>query len=206
MTMHQEAVGITGIRRAVKAERDEIGLLIGEAFMADPVSGWVFPDEEYRRAVHPVFFGVYLDAALRDGWVDVTDDLSAAALWLPVRAADAGAEEDDELGGRLAEAAPGNDRARVVGELTGLAHPMDRSHYYLPVIVAAPGRRSQGRGRALLTPVLDRCDREGMPAYLEASNERSKALYERLGFVSTGTVVDLPGGPRMWPMWREPRP
>ncbi|MEU2874319.1 GNAT family N-acetyltransferase [Streptomyces olivoreticuli] len=203
--MHQEAAAITGIRRAVKEERGEISLLIGEAFMADPVSGWVFPDEEYRRAVHPVFFGVYLDAALRDGWVDVTDDLSAAALWLPVRAADDG-EEDDELGGRLAEAAPGNDRARVVGELTGLAHPMHRSHYYLPVIVAAPGRRGQGRGRALLAPVLDRCDQEGMPAYLEASNERSKALYERLGFASTGTVVDLPGGPRMWPMWREPRP
>ncbi|MGK5546347.1 GNAT family N-acetyltransferase [Streptomyces sp. URMC 127] len=212
MTVHQTtaAAVVPEVRRARPEERDAISLLIGEAFMEDPVSCWVFPDEEHRRAVHPRFFGVFLDAALRAGWVDVTDDLSAAALWIPVRAEEpgeggGGGEGDDEIGRQLALAAPGNDRARIVGELTEAAHPGDRSHYYLPTIVAAPGRRSEGRGRALLAPVLDRCDREGVPAYLEASNARSKALYERLGFVFTGTPIDLPDGPRMWPMWREPR-
>ncbi|MEH6375790.1 GNAT family N-acetyltransferase [Streptomyces sp. KLMMK] len=219
------------IRRARPEERDAISLLLGESFMEDPVSGWVFPDEAHRRAVHPGFFGVFLDAALRDGWVDVTDDLSAAALWIPVQVvdgagdagADAGAgdvdagdvegrEDDGDAGGDeemtelLAMADPENDRARIVAELTEAAHPGDRAHYYLPTIVAAPGRRGEGRGRALLTTVLDRCDEEGMPAYLEASNARSRGLYERLGFALTGTPIDLPdGGPRMWPMWREPR-
>ncbi|QLE71155.1 GNAT family N-acetyltransferase [Streptomyces rectiverticillatus] len=214
------------IRRARPEERDAISLLLGESFMEDPVSGWVFPDEAHRRAVHPAFFGVFLDAALRDGWVDVADDLSAAALWIPVRVdAGGGAGEgaggdedqgdegqadegqaDDEISELLAMADPENDRARIVAELTEAAHPGDRAHYYLPTIVAAPGRRGEGRGRALLTAVLDRCDEEGMPAYLEASNARSRGLYERLGFVLTGTPIDLPdGGPRMWPMWREPR-
>ncbi|MEU1818164.1 GNAT family N-acetyltransferase [Streptomyces roseifaciens] len=229
MTVHQRvaaaASGTTSpstgsvvpeIRRARPEERDAISLLLGESFMEDPVSGWVFPDEAHRRAVHPGFFGVFLDAALRDGWVDVTDDLSAAALWIPVQAEDgggagegAGSDEgqgDDEIGELLAMADPENDRARIVAELTEAAHPGDRAHYYLPTIVAAPGRRGEGRGRALLTTVLDRCDEEGMPAYLEASNARSKGLYERLGFALTGTPIDLPdGGPRMWPMWREPR-
>ncbi|MFE5872677.1 GNAT family N-acetyltransferase [Streptomyces roseifaciens] len=210
------------IRRARPEERDAISLLLGESFMEDPVSGWVFPDEAHRRAVHPGFFGVFLDAALRDGWVDVMDDLSAAALWIPVQAdgaadadADGGEGEDagdgdgggdDEISERLAMADPENDRARIVAELTEAAHPGDRAHYYLPTIVAAPGRRGEGRGRALLTTVLDRCDEEGMPAYLEASSARSRGLYERLGFALTGTPIDLPdGGPRMWPMWREPR-
>ncbi|MEV4923398.1 GNAT family N-acetyltransferase [Streptomyces roseoverticillatus] len=212
MTVHQTtaATVVPEIRRARQEERDAISLLLGEAFMEDPVSCWVFPDEGHRRAVHPGFFGVFLDAALRAGWVDVTDDLSAAALWIPVRGEEHGADgdggaDDGGIGEQLAQAAPGNDRARIVGEMTGAAHPGDRSHYYLPNIVAAPGRRSEGRGRALLAPVLDRCDREDMPAYLEASNARSKALYERLGFVFTGTPIDLPDGPRMWPMWREPR-
>ncbi|MBP2401850.1 GNAT family N-acetyltransferase [Streptomyces syringium] len=216
---------LPGIRRARKEEREEISRLLGEAFMADPVSGWVFPDEEHRRAVHPRFFGVFLDAALRDGWVDVMEDHSAAALWLPVMVgetagagADAGSgggsgsgsgsgegDGHDEMTEALAAADPGNERTRIVGELTALAHPTDRSHYYLPNIVAAPGRTGEGRGSALLEAVLERCDREGMPAYLEASNTRSKALYERHGFVFTGRTVDLPGGPPMWPMWREPR-
>ncbi|MFE4644295.1 GNAT family N-acetyltransferase, partial [Streptomyces sp. NPDC056730] len=65
--------------------------------------------------------------------------------------------------------------------------------------------QGRGLGRALIEPVLERCDREGLPAYLEASSERSRRLYERLGFTFTGTTVDLPDGPHMWPMWREPR-
>jgi GNAT superfamily N-acetyltransferase len=71
--------------------------------------------------------------------------------------------------------------------------------------VAAPGRQSQGLGGALLASALERCDREGVAAYLEASSARSRGLYERLGFAFTGRTVDLPEGPQLWPMWREPR-
>ena len=47
-------------------------------------------------------------------------------------------------------------------------------------------------------------DADGMPVYLESSNERNLAWYGRHGFEVTGEVVIL-GGPRIWPMWREPR-
>lgn len=52
---------------------------------------------------------------------------------------------------------------------------------------------------------LERCDREGLPAYLEASSARSRRLYERLGFHFLGRAVALPDGPPMYPMWREPK-
>jgi hypothetical protein len=42
-------------------------------------------------------------------------------------------------------------------------------------------------------------------SYLEASSDRSRVLYERLGFVSTGSGIALPDGPTMWPMWRDPQ-
>ncbi|MFF3763213.1 GNAT family N-acetyltransferase [Streptomyces sp. NPDC001922] len=234
--MDQPTAAQHTIRRARPEERDAIARLLGEAFMDDPVSGWVFPDEAHRRVAHPRFFGVMLDAALRDGWVDVSEDVSAAALWLPVpgegadgagsaadtpdagahdggdgdgavggAGGDDGDEPADEMAELLAAADPGNERAVTVARLTGEAHPTGTAHYYLPAIVAAPGRQSAGLGGALLASALDRCDRERMPAYLEASNTRSKALYERLGFVFRGRTVDLPGGPSLWPMWREPR-
>ncbi|MFJ8632616.1 hypothetical protein [Streptomyces sp. NPDC093568] len=44
-----------------------------------------------------------------------------------------------------------------------------------------------------------------MAACLEASSVRSRRLYERLGFEPEGEPIALPDGPRMWPMWREPR-
>ncbi len=62
----------------------------------------------------------------------------------------------------------------------------------------------QGLGSALMRPALDRCDADGVSAYLEASSERSAALYERLGFVHLG-VLELPDeGPSLWPMQRQP--
>jgi RimJ/RimL family protein N-acetyltransferase len=63
--------------------------------------------------------------------------------------------------------------------------------------------QGQGVGTALLRPTLDRCDEEGVPAYIEASSERSAAMYERLGFVHLGEL-QIPGGPRIWPMRRPP--
>ena len=57
-------------------------------------------------------------------------------------------------------------------------HPGD-PHYYLPYIAVAPTRQGNGLGTALLRPVLDRCDTEGAPAYLEATNKRNLPLYRR---------------------------
>ncbi|NJQ00897.1 GNAT family N-acetyltransferase [Streptomyces sp. PLAI1-29] len=185
--------------------------LLSEAFMDDPVSTWVFPEEERRRALHPAFFGVFLDAALAEGSVDVTEDRSAAALWLSVPAvaeADVAAAVagDDEVAARMrAVSDPANERTELVGRLTARVHPRARAHRYLMLVGVEPGRRCQGIGGALLAPALRDCDRAGLPAYLEASSARSRRLYEREGFAPTGTTVQLPGGPLMWPMWREPR-
>ena len=57
----------------------------------------------------------------------------------------------------------------------------------------------------MLAPVLQRCDREGVPAYLEASTVRNRALYERQGFAVTEEFVLGRGAPTQWHMWREPR-
>jgi ribosomal protein S18 acetylase RimI-like enzyme len=84
-------------------------------------------------------------------------------------------------------------------------HPRQPEHWYLHYLGVVPSRQGRGLGSMLLRPMLERCDREGLPAYLEASSARSRALYERLGFELTGRPVDLPNGPQMWPMWREPR-
>jgi RimJ/RimL family protein N-acetyltransferase len=56
----------------------------------------------------------------------------------------------------------------------------------------------------LLSPTLARCDRDGLPAYLEASSERSAALYERLGFEHV-RELRLAGSPPLWLMLRPPR-
>jgi GNAT superfamily N-acetyltransferase len=192
------------IRTAGEDDRELVVRLLDEAFQDDPVSSWVFPGEEYRRRTHHRLMAAFADAVFADGRIDLTEDGAACALWLPVPADE---HEDDEGGpAQLREVVdPENERVELIARLTGDIHPAGRAHEYLWMIGVVPGRQGEGLGTALIESVLDRCDREGLPAYLEASSARGKVLYERLGFAFTGRALDLPDGPRMWPMWREPQ-
>ncbi|MER5180481.1 GNAT family N-acetyltransferase [Streptomyces sp. NPDC002896] len=195
------------IRRAVESDRAAVTRLLDEAFQDDPVSCWVFPDADHRRRTHHKLMGAFLDIVLSEGRVDLTEDGRAAALWLSVPAGEPEDHDGEDDGpAEMREAVdPDNERVELVGRLTGAVHPTGRAHEYLLLIAVTPEHQGEGLGTALIGSVLDRCDREGLPAYLEASNARSRRLYERLGFAFTGRPVDLPDGPRMWPMWREPQ-
>ncbi|MFC8094955.1 GNAT family N-acetyltransferase [Streptomyces sp. NPDC057301] len=192
------------IRTAGEADRESVVRLLDAAFQDDPVSGWVFPGEEYRRATHQRLMAAFTDIVLAHGRIDLTEDGTACALWMSVPAVEH--DEDDDGPALLRQDVdPDNERVEMIGRLTARIHPAGRAHEYLWMIAAAPGRQGEGLGTALINAVLDRCDQEGLPAYLEASSERSRQLYERLGFELKGRPLDLPDGPRMWPMWREPR-
>jgi ribosomal protein S18 acetylase RimI-like enzyme len=84
-------------------------------------------------------------------------------------------------------------------------HPREPEHWYLPFIGVDPDWQGRGIGTALLSPVLERCDRDGLPAYLEASTERNRACYERNGFEVVEEYRVADDGPPGWRMWREPK-
>jgi N-acetylglutamate synthase-like GNAT family acetyltransferase len=82
-------------------------------------------------------------------------------------------------------------------------HPRE-PHWYLFAVGVVPEATGQSRGTALLEPMLERCDAQRLPAYLEASSEHNARLYARLGFERRDEVEVFPGVP-VRPMWREPR-
>ncbi len=57
---------------------------------------------------------------------------------------------------------------------------------------------------SVLTPILERCDAERLPAFLEASTTRNRALYERHGFVVIEAFKLGMTAPQQWQMWRQP--
>jgi ribosomal protein S18 acetylase RimI-like enzyme len=98
-------------------------------------------------------------------------------------------------------------RAPLVGyALLGLErrHPPKPPHWYLATLGTDPAAQGRGLGTAVLAPVLEECDRDGVGAYLESSNESNLDYYSRFGFRVT-EEVRLPRGPRVWLMWRDPR-
>jgi ribosomal protein S18 acetylase RimI-like enzyme len=195
------------VRAATADDAPALVAVLAEAFMADQVSAWLFPDEQERQALHPLFFQPFVTGVLASGLALTTTDHAGVALWLDV---DPAQPADPEESGQLHSYLRGSvgdgpaGRFQVLDELMAARHPRDQAHGYLPFIAVASGHQGRGVGAALLRHRLEQLDAGGVPAYLEASSLRSAALYERLGFQATSETVDLPDGPTLYPMWRPP--
>jgi GNAT superfamily N-acetyltransferase len=83
------------------------------------------------------------------------------------------------------------------------AHP-EEPHWYLACLGTDPPKQRTGVGTTLVGPVLERCDKEGLPAYLETQKPENVPYYERFGFRVTGELDITEGGPHVWLMWRDP--
>ncbi len=192
------------VRRAGLDDAGRVSEILATAFYDDPVFRWCFPGDERRLAISEAFFRVNLEGVwITHGVVEVAGDgAAAAAVWLGPSAGALGEQEEAALDAAnervLGEFAPRAERAIA---LMAEAHPAE-PHHYLPYVGVMPGHQGRGLGAVLLERGLQRCDRDGMGAYLDASAPRNRPLYERHGF-SVTEEHHLPDGPVFWGMWRK---
>jgi ribosomal protein S18 acetylase RimI-like enzyme len=197
----------SSVRKATLADAPRLAQALASAFQDDPVITWISPDEQRRRRVLPAFMEFRLrKLAFPHDEVWMTAGGAAAAVWLPPPGRWQ-MSRSQRL--RLLPALVrflGLRTASVLGGLDRMEerHPHDPSHWYLFILGTEQAAQGRGFGSALLAQMLARVDADRMPAFLESSNERNIALYGRHGFEITDEVA-IPGGPRIWPMWREPR-
>lgn len=154
------------------------------AFAADPPVRWTFPEPEQYLTHFPDFARAFAGKAFEH---DTVDELTgrAAALWLPPDV-----PPDDA---RVMEVFHRSVAVSLLPELSDLfdqmsAHHPEEPHWYLPLIGADPTQQGKGCGSTLLRVGLARCDRDRLPAYLEATHPRNVALYERFGFRAVGRI------------------
>lgn len=191
-------------RRAGAGDVDVLAGVLARAFADDPVMSWVFARDATRVAWNRRFFRYRLRWLLRQEEVYTTEDRAGAALWAAPERWRLGARET--LGLARFGAAIGLRTPRVLRGLAGVEarHP-ETPHWYLAVLGTEPARQGEGIGSALMAPVLEVCDQDELPAYLETATERNVDFYTRHGF-RVMEELSLPDGPRVWLMWRDPRP
>jgi GNAT superfamily N-acetyltransferase len=200
------SASMTEARPADTSDITPIGGALARAFHDDPVMTWLFGEREAaRRRRLARFMTAEARRHHRHGSLVLTaDGHRGAAFWNPP-------DRWRTTWPELLRQSPMMLRAlgvRIPRALRGLGliertHPRE-PHWYLAMLGTDPPHQGKGVGAALMAPVTDRCDAEGLGAYLESSKEANLAYYERFGFRVTGRI-DLPGGPPLWPMWRDPR-
>lgn len=204
---HSETAAATpGIRRLAPTEVEPILSVMARAFDADPIVNFVVKQDRRRPARVSSFLRLVLGQCLPHGEIYVTDELEGGAFWIPP------GKYDTSLRGQL-RLIPNLIRAagllRLLATIAALEavekeHPSE-PHFYLPMIGIDPPYQGRGLGTALMRPVLERCDRERIPAYLETGTERNLPLYERNGFRTAEAIRLGKAGPPMWLMWRDPQ-
>lgn len=193
-------------RRATAADVPALAGTLARAFAEDPIARWSCRPDRLRPRMLERFYAIRLRQVLRHDEVWVDPRLDGGALWLPPDRWRTSAAEDARLARALLHPRLLPRLPLVVHGFTGIErrHPPTPPHWYLAVLGTDPGAQGRGIGSALLRAVLDRCDEDGVGAYLESSKERNVDFYARHGF-RVIEVVRLPRGPQAWLMWRDPR-
>lgn len=182
---------------------------LASAFSEDPLFSWMAGSAP-GTALEPkmrILFHTFLklDLERSEHLVFADEDGIGVAIWK--------APNQWKMStGDMVRALPGMIRAfgtkapRMIGAVNAIekVHPKEE-HYYLEGLGTRRDRQSKGIGSAVIRHMLDRCDAEGMPAYLESSNPRNVPFYARHGFETTGEIVVGKGAPTVTAMWREPR-
>lgn len=194
---------MTTIREAEPADHPRLAESLAAAFHDDPVAAWAIPPEPLREPVLRAFFLEYLRQKQRYGTVWCDDELRGAAIWAPPGKAVMGPADTIALLRRVF-------RVRLAARGPMLAwgalaverrQPAGGGFFYLVALGVDPSAQGEGLGSRLMAPVLELCDAEAVPAYLESSKESNVAYYARHGFRSTA-AHRLPRGPAVHLMFR----
>jgi ribosomal protein S18 acetylase RimI-like enzyme len=195
------------IRRARREDVPGIADAMGAAFEDDPVASWFWNKPTGRREYIAGWYALIAkEHYLEHGEVFVAEQdgqIAGCSMWSPPGSWRFSARVDARatryVVPRLGLRVP---MASIAMRRIERRHP-STAHWYLSELGVRPPSQGRGLGSQLMFEMLARCDREGTPAYLESSTERSRALYERHGFRTTEVIRMPRGGPPLWLMWRD---
>jgi GNAT superfamily N-acetyltransferase len=193
-----------GPRRITEDQADLVTELFTLAFYDDPTWSWAFPDPDRRLEHHRAWWGLYVHSAVQRGFVWMTDDAGAAAVWFPPGEPELTDEDEARVEPMLRELIGAHaDDVLTLLDTFESNHPRTSPHYYLSLLGTHPDHRGQGTGMGLLAARLEQADEDGVATYLESSNRANDHRYERLGFVQAAEFAAPGGAPTVGCMWRD---
>lgn len=180
---------------------------LAAALFDDPLAAYLSTDVERRRAIIEPFMRANIELGLLYGEVFSTVAGEAAAVWLRPGHTTLGPVQLVRSGLLWATVRMGLGAMTRFFRFAALGDQLHRQsvstpHWWLFLIGVDPSHQQQGLGRALLEPMLARADGEAVPCYLETTNGRNLAYYQRFGFAVTGQAQARASSLTVWSMLR----
>lgn len=185
------------IRPARREDIPALAQVMARAFAQDPFFSWFAgPGPGVPERMRTGWNGLLRHASAGLTATYTTTDLAGAAMWIPPGGKASTTLDSLRLTPTLIRLTGWSRLREVASVLETMEsrrhHHLAEPHAYLSALGVDQGRQGQGIGSALVRPMLDRCDRDGIPAYLETATARNVVLYERLGF-ETVERLTIPG-------------
>lgn len=199
------------IERLAEDDAERAGATLAKAFFDDPLAVYMLPDPDERRRLLPWHFATLARYGALFGEAYTTGSgAGGAAVWLPPGDAEMTPQRIAAAGMDQAPVVLGADAwERFMGVmefLEGLhAADMPGDHWYLAVIGVEPEAAGAGLGSALLRPVLEAADEQGLPCYLETAEADNEVFYAKHGFAVVRHGIEPASGLEYWTFRREPR-
>jgi len=178
--------------------------VIARAFHDDPLTAYLYPDEQQRRRLAPVMFEALVRYDCLFGQVDHLPEFTAVATWM--RPGET-AETSERLAAAGFDDLPADvPLARLDAFFSTIGPAHERAapepHWYLRLLGVDPAHHGQGLGSTLLEHGLRRADETSQPCYLETFAERNVPFYLRHGFELVVDETEPFSGIRTWGFYR----
>jgi ribosomal protein S18 acetylase RimI-like enzyme len=195
--------------RMTDADVESVAPLLVRAFDHDPLFEWIEPRPEPRAAFVRAFMrALAWRSHLFAEALRTAPELEGVSLWKGPELGRLSPEQLERCGlDRVGDLLDPDARARFEAADVEdvLEREVPRPRWYLGVLGVDPDRQSQGWGRRLMKPILDRADAAGLPVSLETMREANVAYYRRHGFQVAAAFALAGGGPTCWVMRRPPQ-
>ncbi len=194
----------TRARAATASDRLAISQTLARAFYDDPVFMHFLPDGSTRLAKLEKVMAILFKLGLPHGACYVTDNYESVTLWRPPSGWQVPFTAYITNGPALLSTFGGGIfRVLSTMDMMEKVHPHE-PHWYLQTIGTDPKFQGKGYGGVIMRDRLAAVDEAQMPCYLESSKDTNIPIYQSFGFRLTGEL-QVPDGPKIWPMWRDAR-
>ncbi|MCY1141490.1 GNAT family N-acetyltransferase [Actinoplanes sp. Pm04-4] len=185
------------LHNATFADLPDAARLLIKAFSTGPIIEWAEPDPTARVGLlEPCFTAMLNHPYSLTRLAHLDGRIVGAALWIPEPTPSV---DLDELAADLPPGTAVNRPALL--EKTAAQQRPHGIYHHLAYLAVDPHHRQHQIGSYLLSDYLTQLTTNGIPAYLEASNLRNRALYQRHGFTDLGQPLTVDDSPPIWAMW-----